>query len=98
MGVGGHQLGPAALEHVHLLHRRRVQLGEQAQGRCALEHHAFGHAVVQQRGHGLQLFRRQGRLAEQAGFERDAVFGDALDPLDGQAAVVGNVGGLGRPG
>jgi hypothetical protein len=45
-------------------HRRGLQLGEQvARASLAVEHGAFGHAVVQQGGHGGELLRRQLRLA-----------------------------------
>ena len=49
----------AAAEHIHVLHRRRMQFGEQATGLGALEHHTLGHAVVQQRGDPCQLGWRQ---------------------------------------
>ena len=97
-GVGSFQLGPSAPQNIHMLHGRRAQLGEKAERHRALEHHAFGHAVVQERRHGLQLVVRQAGVAQQAGLQRDAVFGHALHTLDGQAAVVRNVGRLGGPG
>jgi hypothetical protein len=98
LGVGFFQRGLAAGQHVDELQRRALQLGEEARGFRAVEHHAFGHAVVQQAGDLLALGGAQGGFAEKAGFQRDAVFGDAFDALDGQAAVVGNVRGLGGPG
>jgi hypothetical protein len=50
----------------------------------ALEHHAFGHAVVQQRGHGLQLFGDRVGLPSRPDLSVTAVFGDALDPVMGR--------------
>ena len=52
-GVGGHQSRPAPGQYVHLGQGRGRQGGEQGMGLCALEHHALGHAVVQQGGNGL---------------------------------------------
>ena len=98
LGVGGQQRGLAAAQHVDMRHGRGRQAGKQAMRRGALEHHALGHAVMQQGGHLRQLRLGQGRLAQQSGFEADAVFGDALDPVHRQAAIVGNVGGFGSPG
>ena len=54
---------------------------------------------MQQGGDLAQLFGCQlGRPAQQAGFQADAVFGDALHTANGDAAVARNVGGLGGPG
>ena len=97
--VGLFQRATAAAQHVDAGHRRGLQLGEQLAGLAAVQHGALGHAVVQQGCQGLQAVRVQGLgLAQQTAFERDAVFGDALHPPDRQAAVVGDVGGLGGPG
>ena len=79
-------------EHIDMFHRCRLQLGEQAKGQATVEHHAFGHAVVQQRGQLLAL-----RLAG-CGADDQADLGDALDALERQTAVVRNVRGLGGPG
>ena len=53
---------------------------------------------MQQRGDLRVLRLAQRALAEKARFQRQAVFGDALYALDGQPAVVRNVGRLGGPG
>ncbi len=98
LGVGRHQSRPATLQHIHMRHGGRVQLGEQAQRLCTLAHHALGHAVVQQSTDALQLRLGQGRFAQKATFEADAVFDHPLYPFNLKAAVVRNVGGLGGPG
>ena len=99
LGVGSLQCSAATLQHVHLRHRLRGQLGEQRARRVQIGEPRFGHAVVQQRAHlgdlaGVQRLR----AAQQAGAQGDAVFGHALDAAHVQAAVVGNVAGLGGPG
>ena len=71
---------------------------KQAQRTGTVQHHALGHAVVQQGANLRQLRLGQTGPAEQTGLKGDAVFHAALHPLDGQAAVVGNVGGFGGPG
>ena len=100
LDVGLLQCRLAAVQHVNRLQRRAVQLGEQSGRLGSIKHHAFGHAVVQQRGDLLALDVRQGRFAQQASqsrLQRDAVLGDALDAFNGQATVVGNVGGFRCP-
>jgi len=98
-GVGGLQGSAATGQHIHMLHGRGLQFGEQGGGGAAVGHHGLGHAVVQQGGDLGQLLGRQlGRLAQQACLEADAVLGNALHPADGNAAVARNVGGLGGPG
>jgi hypothetical protein len=98
-GVGGHQGLAAAGLHVDLRHRLGRQFAEQAGRLRDGGEHRFGHAVVQRNGHGRQrvAFDR-GRLADQRRLELQVVLGHALDPAQRQAAVVGDVGGLGGPG
>ncbi len=99
VGVGALQRRTAAAQHVHALHGRGLQFGEQGVGLFARGHHGFGHAVVQQAGHGPALLgRERGLAAQQPRFEGDAVFDQALHPVDHQAAVARDVGGLGGPG
>jgi hypothetical protein len=102
-GVGGLQRRAALAQHVHMGHRLGRLLVEQVGRGLALEGHALGHAVVQQQRAGLQFLGAQrlgaaGQAAHQPALELQAVFGDPLDAVDGQAAVVGDVGGLGGPG
>ena len=75
-----------------------MQLGKQTERSSTVEHHAFGHAVVQQGADLGQLRFGQAGWLEQATFERQTVFKHALHPPYGQAAVVGNVRRLGGPG
>ena len=93
--VGCFQRGAATLQHVDLLHRGSRQVGEQVLGSVQRGQHALGHAVVQQRSHGLALCIAQAGAVHK-------VFGTALDTAYAgsfrQAAVAGNVGGLGGPG
>ncbi len=88
----------AGADDVDMLHRRWLELAEQRERLFAAGDGALGHAVVQQRGDLAQLLGAQRALGQQAGLERQAVFGDALDPLDREAAVASDVGRLGRPG
>lgn len=82
-----------------MLHRRGLQLGEQGCSSTAVSHHRFGHAVMQQGGDLAQLLGGQlGCLAQQARFQAETVFGDALHAADSDAAVARNVSGLGGPG
>ena len=98
-GIRSFQRSAAARQHVHMLHRRGLQLGEQGCSSAAVSHHRFGHAVMQQGGDLAQLLGGQlGCLAQQARFQANAVLSDALDAADGDAAVARNVGGLGGPG
>ena len=55
VAVGLLQRGTATTQHIDVLHRHRVQVGEQAVGGIQRGQHAFGHAVVQQRGNLFQL-------------------------------------------
>lgn len=97
--VGRHQRGAAPALHVDQRHRLGRQLAEKAGGLLDRGQHRFGHAVVQRDGHGgQQVAFEHGRLADQRGLELQVVLGDALDPAQRQAAVVGDVGGLGGPG
>ncbi|MCY1166549.1 hypothetical protein D9M73_64900 [compost metagenome] len=96
--VGGFQRRLAAGQYINGLQGRCVQLGEKACGFGTVRHHAFGHAVMQQRRHLLALDVRQGGLAQQLGFERELELRDAFYAPDGQAAIAGNVRGFGRPG
>ena len=98
-GVRGHQRRAAAGLHVDLRHRLCGQLAEQAGGLLDRGQHRFGHAVMQRAGRGGQLVAFQhGGLADQRRLELQVILRDALDPAQGQAAVVGDVGGLGGPG
>ena len=85
-------------QHVHMRHGGGMQLSEQAAGMSAVKHGAFGHAVVQQVGHLIQLRWRQRFGAQQTRGQRQPVLHQTLDPAHSQAAVVGDVGGLGGPG
>ena len=98
-GVCSFQRSAAPSQHVHMLHRRGLQLGEQGCSSAAVSHHRFGHAVMQQRSHLRHLFGGQlWSLAQQTCLEGDAVFRDALDTADRNAAVARNVGRLRGPG
>ena len=98
-GIGLHQRLAARAQHVHVHQRLGRLLVEQVGGGRTVEGHALGHAVVQQQRGGLQLGLGQ-RLAaaQQAGLERQPVFGDTFHPVDAQAAVVRDVGRLAGPG
>ena len=93
--VGLLQRRPAPAQHVHMLHGHGVQVCKQVLGRFQRRQHAFGHAVVQQRGHRLTL-----RIAQCGAMQK--IFGTALDAAHAgifrQAAIAGNVGGLAGPG
>ena len=97
-GIGAFQGGAAPPQHIDELHRRSLQGAEQLLGLSAGGKHRFGHAVVQQGGNVLALRGRQLGLApQQPALQGDGVFGDALHPEHVQAAVAGNVRGLGGP-
>ena len=67
LGIGLFQRRFAALQHVNGLQRLAVQFSKQTHGGLRpLGHHAFEHAVVQQRGDLRALGFVQGRLAEKA--------------------------------
>ena len=73
-------------------------LVEQVRQLGAAVEHAFGHAVVQQRRDLRALPGAQRlRAAEQSALQAELELGDALDPMHGQAAVAGDVGGLRSP-
>ncbi len=95
LGVGLLQRGAALAQQVHAAQRRGFGLQEQALGLVQVVQHALGHAVVDQRPQQGQFVVRE-QPAVRAG---ETVEHAALDAADlGQAAVVGDVGGLGRPG
>ncbi len=96
--VGSFQRSAATAQHVHKLHRLCGQGVEQLLSFCACSKHRLGHAVVQQRGdlRGL-LCAQLGLATEQAGLHLDTELGHALHAEHVQAAVAGNVGGLGGP-
>ena len=98
LGVGCKQRGPATAEYIYLGQRRGFQRGEQFLGLAAVQHGALGHTVVQQIGDLGQLFGRQPVFTQQWLLHGQAVFDETLYPAHRQAAVVGNVGGLGSPG
>jgi len=60
---------------INLFHRCGCERGKQTLSLRPVRHHAFGHAVVQQRRHLLALFVAQLHLAQQARLQRDAVLG-----------------------
>ena len=97
-GVGPLQRGATAAQHIHMLHGRGLQRGEQSVRRVQAGQGALGHAVVQQRGSGEPLRRAQRGLGEQAAAQPDAVDHHALNTRQRQAAVAGDVAGLGGPG
>ena len=55
VGVGLLQRGAATGQHIDVRQRLRMQLGEQRARLVAAGQHALGHAVVQQRGDGIQI-------------------------------------------
>jgi hypothetical protein len=91
--VGRHQRLAPTLEHIHAGERGGFGVAEQHLGLVqGLEHH-FGHAVVDQR------MNARGRAALQGAGQVQVIGDAALDPADVlQAAVAGDVGGLGGPG
>ncbi len=98
-GVGRDQGLAAAGLHVDLRHRLGRQFTEKAGRLLDGGEHRFGHAVVQRAGHGGERVAfDDGRLADQRRFELQVVLRDPLDPAQRQAAVVGDVRGLGGPG
>jgi len=94
LGVGLLQRRLAAVQHVDGLQRRALEFGKQPCRLVALEHHALGHAVMEQRGDVLALVFSQSSFAKKPGLHNHAVFGDALDAFDSEAAVVRDVGRL----
>jgi hypothetical protein len=97
--VRARQRGTAGAQHVDMRHRLARLLVEKMDGVFASQQHAFGHAVVQQRGGRENLFHGQGfRATQQSALERQPEFHDPLDPLDREPAVVSDVGGLAGPG
>ena len=96
--VGGCQRRPAAAQHIDMRHRGRLQLTEQSAGTGTVKHDALGHAVMQQAADLPQLHLGQTCLAQQTTLEADAVFDHPLHAAHREAAVVGDVGGLRRPG
>ena len=97
LGVGSYQSIFAARQYVHMVHGRGLQGIEQLLRLGTVQHGAFGHSVVQQGAHSLQLLRCQGAFAQQTILQAQAILHQPLYPLHGQAAVVGNVGSLGGP-
>ena len=95
--VGIHQSGASADQHVHMVHGRRLQGGEQGRRLGAAGHGRLGHSVVQRGCHLAQLLRSQFGRTEQARFHGQPVFGQALHTAQGKTAVVRNVGGFGSP-
>ena len=76
-----------------------MQFAEQLLGLRAAGQHRFRHAVVQQGCHLRPLLGGDlGLTAQEAGFQRQAVFGNALHAVYRQAAVARNVSGLRGPG
>ena len=82
----------AARQHLDIGHGRRLLRAEQRQRLVQRGHHAFGHAVMQQRSQLLAL----GSAGRAAGAE--LVCGDPFHPPERQATVARDVAGLGRPG
>jgi hypothetical protein len=96
--VGCFECSAATAEHVHMVHGRGLERREQSSCLIAAGHGRFSHAVLQHSRHLAQLFSAQFGGAQQARFHHQAVFGQALHTAHIKTAVVGNVGGLGRPG
>ena len=98
LGIGRLQRRRAAVQHINVGQRRGRQFIEQTAGTGTVEHHALGHAVVQQVTNLRQLQRRQRRFTKQTGLERHTVFKNPLNPAHCQTAVVRDVGCLRGPG
>ncbi len=93
LDVGGGQRLAPPLEDIDAAQRRRLVALEQLGGVAGIAEHRLGHAVVEG---GLDA--REGLLGEHA-LELHPVGDAALDATDlRQAAVVGDIGGLGGPG
>ena len=89
LAVGGGQRLAAAADHVHAGQRARPVVGEQHLGVLQPVEHGFHHAIVQRRRQ-LAPVRRT--------VELEPVLNAALHPRHlGEAGVVADVGGLGRP-
>ena len=87
--VGGGQRLAAAADHVHAGQRARPVVGEQHLGVLQPVEHRFHHAIVQ---------RRRQLAPGRRPVELEPVFNTALHPRHlGEAGVVADVGGLGRP-
>ena len=97
-GVGPLQRGAPTAQHIHMLHGRGLQRGEQSVRRVQAGQGALRHAVVQQGGSGEPLRRAQRGLGEQAAAQPDAVDHHALNTRQRQAAVAGDIAGFGGPG
>ena len=90
--VGLEQCLAATTEHIHAGQLAGLRVHEQRLGHRQLVEHHLGHAVVQLRRHRLKL-----RLIQGLTFQ--VISHTALDAHDRlQAAVVRDIGGLGRPG
>jgi len=96
--IRGHQRRAALPQHVDMRQRRGHLHFEQPRRGFALEGHALGHAVVQQRGHGSALVVGKGLgCGHQARLQREPEFGHAFDTVHRQPAVARDVGGLAGP-
>jgi hypothetical protein len=95
VAVGLLQGLPAALEDVHGVERRRLDMMEQSLGARLVEQHAFRHAVVEAGQGGLDGFGRQAAALPAGQVPAHAPF-DAGHLV--QAAVGRDVAGLGGPG
>ena len=102
LGVGANQrlaaTASAQPQHIDMDQRLGGLLVEQGVRGIALVGHALGHAVVQLRTAGLQLLGAERLGAEQTRLDAEPELGHALDPVQRQAAVAGDVGGLAGPG
>ena len=98
VAVGRQEGRLATTQHIHMGHRGGFERMEQIKCLGAVQHGAFGHAVVQQGRDGLQLLGGQRGFAQQRVLEGQPVFHQAFHTLDAKATVVCNVGGLGGPG
>ncbi|MNM97890.1 hypothetical protein D3C81_1104070 [compost metagenome] len=91
VGVGLHQRGAATAEDVHGRHRLGLGVAEQAGGLFQLAQDHLSHAVVQHLGDDSGIGFVQ--------LTADVVGDTALQALNAfQAAIVGDVAGLARPG
>src|SRR5690606_34680942 len=88
--VGSYQRLAATGQNIHDTQRRRFGVREQTRSGGAVFQHGFHHAVVQYRGSRSTVSRADAFYI---------ISNTALQTLHtAQAAVVGNVGGFGRPG
>ena len=96
--VGVNQRGATAPQHIDLLKRLRLKLLEQGKALIQGGEDRFSHAVVQEVSQGHQGLLIQISFAQQRSRPLKLDLHQTLDASHRHAAVVRNVGGLGRPG